>query len=102
MRAKSPRRSSVTINAVVSGKCDVDHKNTFFKWNCERPHTSCPTGQFTRPWQPYARSRRRAAAQADVGRHAAIYRATTDRERRDSDPQERAPNRALDLAPMIV
>jgi hypothetical protein len=30
--------------------------------------------------------RRRAAAQADVGRHAAIYRATTDRERRDSDP----------------
>jgi hypothetical protein len=29
-RAKSPRRSSVTINAVVSGKCDVDHKNTFF------------------------------------------------------------------------
>jgi hypothetical protein len=42
-------------------------KIRFFKWNCERPHTSCPTGQFTRPWQPYARSRRRAAAQAEVG-----------------------------------
>src|SRR3982074_2862500 len=54
-------------------------KIRFFDWNCERPHNSCPTGLFTRPWQPYARARRRAAAQADVGRHAAIYRATTDR-----------------------
>ena len=32
-------------------------KIRFFDWNCERPHTSCPTGLFTRPWQPYARSR---------------------------------------------
>jgi hypothetical protein len=32
-------------------------KIRFFDWNCERPHTSCPTGLFTRLWQPYARSR---------------------------------------------
>ena len=27
-------------------------KIRFFEWNCERPHTSCPTALFTRPWQP--------------------------------------------------